>query len=85
MQCPYCNHKECKVIDSRHTDSKSIRRRRECEACKKRFTTYEKIETTPIMVIKKDNTRRVAERLSFFFFMLLKRFDLLYAILRPFY
>ena len=57
MQCPYCNHKECKVMDSRHTDSKSIRRRRECEACKKRFTTYEKIETTPIMVIKKDNTR----------------------------
>lgn len=56
MQCPYCNHKECKVMDSRHTDSKSIRRR-ECEACKKRFTTYEKIETTPIMVIKKDNTR----------------------------
>ena len=51
MQCPYCNHKECKVIDSRHTDSKSIRRRRECEACKKRFTTYEKIETTPIMVL----------------------------------
>ena len=57
MQCPYCSHKECKVIDSRHTDSKSIRRRRECELCKKRFTTYEKIETTPIMVIKKDNTR----------------------------
>ena len=57
MQCPYCNYKESKVIDSRHTDSKSIRRRRECEACKKRFTTYEKIETTPIMVIKKDNTR----------------------------
>jgi transcriptional repressor NrdR len=44
-------------MDSRHTDSKSIRRRRECESCKKRFTTYEKIETTPIMVIKKDNTR----------------------------
>ena len=57
MQCPYCSHKECKVIDSRHTDSKSIRRRRECELCKKRFTTYEKIETTPIMVIKKDKTR----------------------------
>ena len=57
MQCPYCNHKECKVIDSRHTDSNSIRRRRECDACKKRFTTYEKIETTPIMVVKKDNTR----------------------------
>lgn len=57
MQCPYCNYKESKVIDSRHTDSKSIRRRRECESCKKRFTTYEKIETTPIMVVKKDSTR----------------------------
>ena len=57
MQCPYCNYKESKVIDSRHTDSKSIRRRRECESCKKRFTTYEKIETTPIMVIKKDDSR----------------------------
>lgn len=57
MQCPYCNYKESKVIDSRHTDSKSIRRRRECESCKKRFTTYEKIETTPVMVIKKDDTR----------------------------
>ena len=51
MQCPYCNYKESKVVDSRHTDSKSIRRRRECESCKKRFTTYETIETTPIMVI----------------------------------
>ena len=57
MQCPYCKYKESKVIDSRHTDSKSIRRRRECESCKKRFTTYEKIETTPVMVIKKDNSR----------------------------
>ncbi|MDK2563075.1 transcriptional regulator NrdR [Romboutsia sedimentorum] len=57
MQCPYCNYKESKVIDSRHTDSKSIRRRRECELCKKRFTTYEKIETTPVMVIKKDDSR----------------------------
>ncbi len=57
MQCPYCNYKESKVIDSRHTDSKSIRRRRECESCKKRFTTYEKIETTPVMVVKKDNSR----------------------------
>lgn len=57
MQCPYCNYKESKVIDSRHTDSKSIRRRRECESCKKRFTTYEKIETTPVMVIKKDDSR----------------------------
>lgn len=57
MLCPYCNYKESKVIDSRHTDSQSIRRRRECESCKKRFTTYEKIELTPIMVIKKDNSR----------------------------
>ena len=57
MQCPYCNYKESKVIDSRHTDSKSIKRRRECESCKIRFTTYEKIETTPIMVIKKDKSR----------------------------
>ena len=57
MQCPYCTYKESKVLDSRHTDEKSIRRRRECESCKKRFTTYEKIETMPLMVIKKDNTR----------------------------
>ncbi|WP_455538498.1 transcriptional regulator NrdR [Terrisporobacter sp.] len=62
MQCPYCNYKESKVVDSRHTDSNSIRRRRECESCKKRFTTYETIETTPIMVIKKDNTREHFDR-----------------------
>ncbi|MGL5314872.1 MAG: transcriptional regulator NrdR [Peptostreptococcaceae bacterium] len=61
MQCPYCNYKESKVIDSRHTDAKSIRRRRECESCKKRFTTYEKIEMTPIMVIKKDDSREYFE------------------------
>lgn len=62
MQCPYCNYKESKVVDSRHTDNKSIRRRRECESCKKRFTTYEIIETTPIMVVKKDNSREVFDR-----------------------
>ena len=62
MQCPYCNYKESKVVDSRHTDSKSIWRRRECESCKKRFTTYEIIETTPIMVVKKDNSREVFDR-----------------------
>ena len=62
MQCPYCNYKESKVVDSRRTDSKSIRRRRECESCKKRFTTYEIIETTPIMVVKKDNSREVFDR-----------------------
>lgn len=62
MQCPYCKYKESKVVDSRHTDNKSIRRRRECESCKKRFTTYEIIETTPTMVIKKDNSREVFDR-----------------------
>lgn len=62
MQCPYCSYKESKVVDSRHTDSNSIRRRRECESCKKRYTTYETIETTPIMVIKKDNTREYFDR-----------------------
>ena len=62
MQSPYCNYKESKVVDSRHTDSNSIRRRRECESCKKRYTTYETIETTPIMVIKKDNTREYFDR-----------------------
>lgn len=62
MQCPYCNYKESKVVDSRHTDSNSIRRRRECESCKKRYTTYETIETTPIMVVKKDNTREYFDR-----------------------
>ncbi|MCC3867361.1 transcriptional regulator NrdR [Terrisporobacter mayombei] len=62
MQCPYCNYKESKVVDSRHTDSDSIRRRRECESCKKRYTTYETIETTPVMVVKKDNTREYFDR-----------------------
>jgi transcriptional repressor NrdR len=62
LLCPYCNYKESKVIDSRHTDSQSIRRRRECESCKKRFTTYEKIELTPVMVIKKDNSREYFDR-----------------------
>ena len=62
MQCPYCNYKESKVVDSRHTDSNSIRRRRECESCKKRYTTYETIETTPVTVVKKDNTREYFDR-----------------------
>lgn len=62
MQCPYCNYKESKVVDSRHTDSNSIRRRRECESCKKRYTTYETIETTPVMVVKKDSTLEYFDR-----------------------
>ena len=57
MQCPYCNYKESKVVDSRHTDSNSIRRRRECLRCSKRYTTYEKVEDIPILVIKKDLSR----------------------------
>ncbi len=58
MKCPYCGFEESKVIDSRPVeDSNSIRRRRECISCEKRFTTYEKIESVPIVVIKKDKTR----------------------------
>ncbi|WP_101773030.1 transcriptional regulator NrdR [Peptostreptococcus faecalis] len=62
MLCPYCEFKESKVLDSRHIDAASIRRRRECESCKKRFTTYEKIEMTPVMVIKKDGRRESFDR-----------------------
>ena len=58
MKCPFCGDQESKVVDSRPTeDGTSIRRRRECINCGKRFTTYEKIEEIPIMVIKKDGTR----------------------------
>ncbi len=57
MMCPFCNALDTKVIDSRRNEDFSIRRRRECEKCKKRFTTYEKIETSPILVVKKDTTR----------------------------
>ena len=70
MKCPYCSHPDTRVIDSRPAeDGNSIRRRRscdvcgrECEACKKRFTTYEKVETIPLTIIKKDNTREQYER-----------------------
>lgn len=58
MKCPFCNHNEDRVIDSRETsEGTAIRRRRECTACNKRFTTYEYVEKTPLMVIKKDNRR----------------------------
>jgi transcriptional repressor NrdR len=58
MKCPYCNHNETKVLDSRPTeDNTSIRRRRECLSCQKRFTTYENVEDIPVYVIKKDGTR----------------------------
>lgn len=63
MKCPYCNEADTKVIDSRPADdNSSIRRRRQCERCGKRFTTYEKLETMPLMVIKKDNSREAYER-----------------------
>ncbi|MFC2170078.1 transcriptional regulator NrdR [Acidobacteriota bacterium] len=59
MKCPYCAHPESKVIDSRETKSGfTIRRRRECLSCKKRYTTYEKIEEIPYMVVKKDGERQ---------------------------
>lgn len=63
MKCPYCGFIEDKVIDSRPTDEcASIRRRRECSKCQKRFTTYEKVENIPLMIIKKDKTREVFNR-----------------------
>ncbi len=59
MKCPFCSHPESKVIDSRESrKDRSIRRRRECISCKKRFTTYEKIEVIPYMVVKKDGSRQ---------------------------
>ena len=63
VKCPYCSEDDTKVIDSRPADdNSSIRRRRQCEKCGKRFTTYEKLETMPLMVIKKDNSREVYDR-----------------------
>jgi transcriptional repressor NrdR len=63
MKCPYCNKNEDKVIDSRSsTEGDSIRRRRECIACAKRFTTYEYIEATPLMVVKRDGARQSFDR-----------------------
>ena len=63
MKCPYCGYQESKVVDSRHSeDSASIRRRRECLACGKRFTTYETVESLPIVVVKKDGSRQSFDR-----------------------
>ena len=56
MKCPYCGYQESKVVDSRHSeDGQSIRRRRECLSCQKRFTTYETVESLPMVVIKRDS------------------------------
>ena len=63
MKCPFCNQDSSRVIDSRPADDNtSIRRRRECENCGKRFTTYEKVETIPLIVIKKDKNREPYDR-----------------------
>lgn len=63
MKCPYCNNTDTRVLDSRSADEgSSIRRRRCCDVCGKRFTTYEKVETIPLIVIKKDSTREQYDR-----------------------
>ena len=63
MKCPFCGDQESKVIDSRHSeDGLSIRRRRECLACQRRFTTYEIIESLPIIVVKRDGSRQSFDR-----------------------
>ena len=63
MRCPYCGEENTRVIDSRPADdNSSIRRRRSCDECGKRFTTYEKVEMVPLLVIKKDNKRELYDR-----------------------
>ena len=63
MKCPHCGYQESKVVDSRHSeDGMSIRRRRECLSCQKRFTTYETVEILPIIVVKRDNSRQPFDR-----------------------
>ena len=62
MKCPYCGYQESKVVDSRPADEGSIRRRRECLRCERRFTTYETVESLPLVVIKKDGSRQTFDR-----------------------
>ena len=63
MKCPFCNHENTRVIDSRPAEeNNSIRRRRVCDECGKRFTTYEKVGTIPLIIIKKDNNRELYDR-----------------------
>lgn len=65
MKCPFCGHENTRVIDSRPAEeNNSIRRRRVCDECDKRFTTYEKIETIPLIIIKKDNNRETYDRVK---------------------
>ena len=79
MKCPFCGEDTTKVIDSRPSDDNTaIRRRRMCEVCNRRFTTYEKIEVFPLMVVKKDQTREAYSREK------IKKLELLWhAIKRP--
>lgn len=63
MKCPFCNHENTRVIDSRPAeDNSSIRRRRVCDVCDKRFTTYEKVEAIPLVIVKKDDNREAYDR-----------------------
>lgn len=63
MKCPYCGYSESKVVDSRPTEEETaIRRRRECEKCAKRFTTYEKVEEMPLIIVKKEGNREIYQR-----------------------
>lgn len=65
MKCPYCGHPDTRVIDSRSAeDNNSIRRRRSCDECGKRFTTYEKVETIPLIIIKRDENREAFDRVK---------------------
>ena len=67
MRCPFCEHEDTRVIDSRPTEEgHAIRRRRGCEKCGKRFTTYEIIESVPIIVVKKDKSRQAFDRVKLF-------------------
>lgn len=63
MKCPFCNYENTRVIDSRPAeDNSSIRRRRACDVCDKRFTTYEKVEAIPLVIVKKDDNREAYDR-----------------------
>lgn len=67
MKCPFCGDQDSKVVDSRHSeDGQSIRRRRECMGCQRRFTTYEFVETLPIIVVKRDGSRQNFDRNKIF-------------------
>ncbi len=67
MKCPYCGYQDSKVVDSRHSeDGQSIRRRRECMSCQRRFTTYEVVESLPIIVVKRNGSRQNFDRIKIY-------------------